>query len=247
MLARYHMTTFAAILSLGLLGYFFFPTMGVPMQWTVVLLVGMAMLVSNAWAFGQSARYSSPVVISESHRWSRYLAPTRYASDGRMTWAATGVVGWTFMKFFLNSGSNPAVAIYPARLAESKNDLVLILRVKFYRLSPQSVRNLRKKREFRRLLDQFKYDEVKNTPSVYFGFQSTSLHDDGDHTKSTIDPQALSSDMNESGNQWRQQTTDLRDGMDASLSFFERLKGSKPAQSVVNSRRKSDDDQEADR
>src|SRR2546422_7436383 len=142
----------AGIFVLGIIGNYALPTLVVPLPWTVFLLIIRAALTSAVFAFAGAARYSSPTLSAENMRLSRFPEPIKYASDGRLLWAGVPCKGWRFIKTFINSGSNPAIAIMPPAMREQESERDTIARCKLYHLTDQAVRVLSRKRTFNQLL-----------------------------------------------------------------------------------------------
>jgi hypothetical protein len=156
-LSRYHLLTMSGIVALGIIANFALPEMRVPAPWTIFMLIITGAFCSSFYAFAGAARYSSMALVAESHRFSRYKEPIRFVSDGKMTWAAVPIKGWNFLRTFVNSGKNPAIAIVPAEMLEQEQEYYTIARCKLYHLSARSVEVLMRKKTFSRLLIDLGY------------------------------------------------------------------------------------------
>jgi hypothetical protein len=220
------------IVSLGIGANYALPEARVPAPWTVFLLIITGALASSFFAFTGAAKYSSPALVAENIRLSRFPQPIRFASDGKIAWGAVPVKGWTFLRTFVNSGGNPGIAIVPASMLEQDSDYYTVARCKLYHLKPRAVQVLMRKRTFGKLLTDLGYSEAKKM-EVYFGFQSSTLHPDATHIRSPMDLSAYALSLSTDEKEYTRISLELGNQMNRQLELWQRIQGSGPARIVV--------------
>jgi len=232
MLSRYHIVSIVGIVVLGIIGSYLTPDARVPSPWTLILLIMAAVGASASFAFVGAARFSSPTLVSENMRFSRFPEPVRFAHDGKMTWAAVPVKGWIYFKTFVNSVSNPGIALLPACLLEGESWLYLVARVKFYKMSPKAIAILSRRRSFGRLFAELGFGPGQKT-DLYLGIQSGTLHPDATHIKTSLDLNAYARSLATDETEYTRVARGLQDRLSEQLNMWQRIQNSEPAQVII--------------
>jgi len=222
----------SCIVALGVGANYMFPEMRVPAPWTIFLLIITGALCSSFYAFTGAAKYSSLTLAAENHRFSRYKEPIRFVSDGLITWAAVPIKGWNFLRTFVNSGKNPAIAICPAEMLEQESEYYTIARCNFYHLTSRAVEVLMRKKSFNRLLTELGYSPARKM-EVYLGFQSGTLHPDATHVRSPSDMAAYARSLATDERLYSQGSVDLANQLNRQLELWQRIQGSETTRAVV--------------
>jgi hypothetical protein len=228
----------AGIIILGIVGSYALPQVAIPLPWTVFILVITIAAAAAVFAFAGAARYSSPAIAAENVRIARFPEPIRYVSDGRMVWAGVPCKGWSYLKTFVNSGTNGGLAILPAAMLEQESELYTVARCKLYHLTDQAVNVLRQKRSFDRLFAGLGYENKKI--EVWFGFHSTSLHPDFVHIQSPSDIEAYAQMLSKDSREYKQVRQELDNSLKQKLQTWQRIKGSDAA-TVVRKEQEEED------
>ncbi len=233
MLSRYHLVSISGIVLLGVAANYVFPDFRFPIPWTVIFLLLAGALCSSFYAFMGAAEFSSPTVLGENMRFSRFPQAFRLVYDGEMWWAGIPAKGWIYRQTFVNSAGNPALLLLPAQLLEAKNETYMVARARFYRISKRAVAVLSRKRTFARLFKEMEVGQKDDKTEVFLGFYSGSLHPDATHIRTQNDLNAYARSLSTDEIEYGRNVNDLKARLSGELNMWKRIQGSEPAQIVI--------------
>lgn len=188
---RRHVVSVIGIFGLGIVGSYMFPAFTLDIPWTIFLIALSLIGAVSVISFAGSARYQSPHVYCENVKFARLIAPNKAITDQRgLTWLAIPVRGWMYLKTAINSVSNQAVLIAPARLVEARTLIQMVVRGHALRLSPLMVKTLMEDRAFRQVLAEAGVDPNRpDGKQVWIVLWTHSVHPDSKHVRSPQDLQ----------------------------------------------------------